>query len=147
MKKFPPCSLAVAWRSTRNALLAGFVGALCGHGVTQAQTWSTAPTSSIEPYFKPSAAAAAKGYRVHTMSLVTVQDPVVPNIGGYRMVGIPDGLGAYDNGNGTFTLLMNHEIPGGSFPGGGSIIFPVTDRKSTRLNSSHGGISRMPSSA
>lgn len=28
----------------------------------------------------------------------------------YRMVGIPDGLGAFDNGNGTFTLLMNHEL-------------------------------------
>ena len=27
------------------------------------------------------------------------------------MVGIPDGLGAFDNGNGTFTVLMNHEIP------------------------------------
>jgi hypothetical protein len=26
-------------------------------------------------------------------------------------VGIPDGLGAFDNGDGTFTLLMNHEIP------------------------------------
>jgi hypothetical protein len=29
---------------------------------------------------------------------------------GYRMVGIADGLGAYDNGNGTFTVLMNHEL-------------------------------------
>jgi hypothetical protein len=28
----------------------------------------------------------------------------------YRMVGIPDGLGAMDNGNGTFTLFMNHEL-------------------------------------
>jgi hypothetical protein len=28
----------------------------------------------------------------------------------YRMVGIPDGLGAFDNGDGTFTVLMNHEI-------------------------------------
>lgn len=28
----------------------------------------------------------------------------------YRMVGIPDGLGAFDNGNGTFTVLMNHEL-------------------------------------
>jgi hypothetical protein len=28
----------------------------------------------------------------------------------YRMVGIPDGLGAYDNGDGTFTVLMNHEL-------------------------------------
>jgi hypothetical protein len=26
------------------------------------------------------------------------------------MVGIPDGLGAFDNGDGTFTLVMNHEI-------------------------------------
>jgi hypothetical protein len=29
---------------------------------------------------------------------------------GYRMVGIPDGLGAFDNGDGTFTVLMNHEL-------------------------------------
>jgi hypothetical protein len=27
------------------------------------------------------------------------------------MGGIPDGLGAYDNDDGTFTVLMNHEIP------------------------------------
>ncbi|MFM9913359.1 MAG: alkaline phosphatase PhoX [Methylophilaceae bacterium] len=30
---------------------------------------------------------------------------------GYVMTGIPDGLGAYDNGDGSFTVLMNHEIP------------------------------------
>jgi Ca2+-binding RTX toxin-like protein len=28
----------------------------------------------------------------------------------YRMVGIPDGLGAYDNGDGTITVVMNHEL-------------------------------------
>jgi secreted PhoX family phosphatase len=28
----------------------------------------------------------------------------------YTMVAVPDGLGAMDNGNGTFTLLMNHEL-------------------------------------
>jgi Ca2+-binding RTX toxin-like protein len=28
----------------------------------------------------------------------------------WKMVGIPDGLGAYDNGDGTLTVLMNHEI-------------------------------------
>jgi hypothetical protein len=28
----------------------------------------------------------------------------------YRMVGIPDGLGAYDNHDGTITVLMNHEL-------------------------------------
>lgn len=30
----------------------------------------------------------------------------------YVFVGIPDGLGAFDNGDGTFTLLMNHELGG-----------------------------------
>lgn len=29
---------------------------------------------------------------------------------GFRMAGAPDGLGAYANADGTFTLLMNHEI-------------------------------------
>jgi hypothetical protein len=32
------------------------------------------------------------------------------SVGGYRMAGIPDGLGAFDNKDGTFTLLMNHEL-------------------------------------
>ena len=41
-----------------------------------------------------------------TKSILTVGD----SVDGYRMVGIPDGLGAYDNGDGTFTLLMNHEL-------------------------------------
>ena len=43
---------------------------------------------------------------VETTPLLTVGDAV----GGYRMVGIPDGLGAFDNGDGTFTVLMNHEL-------------------------------------
>src|SRR5262249_4989459 len=43
---------------------------------------------------------------VTTQAILTVGD----SVGGYRMVGIPDGLGAFDNGNGTFTLLMNHEL-------------------------------------
>lgn len=29
---------------------------------------------------------------------------------GYEMAGIPDGLGAFDNADGSFTLLMNHEL-------------------------------------
>ncbi len=31
-------------------------------------------------------------------------------VNGYTMAGIPDGLGVYDNGDGTFSVLMNHEI-------------------------------------
>ena len=42
-----------------------------------------------------------------TESVLTTGD----SVGGYRMAGIPDGLGAFDNGDGTFTVLMNHEIP------------------------------------
>jgi hypothetical protein len=34
-------------------------------------------------------------------------------VGGYRMAGTPDGLGAFDNGDGTFTVLMNHEFGAG----------------------------------
>lgn len=36
----------------------------------------------------------------------------VPGVNGaaYRLTGLPDGLGAFDNGDGTFTLLMNHEM-------------------------------------
>ena len=42
-------------------------------------------------------------------------DDQVPLLGGapgqeYRMVGIPDGLGAHPNGDGTSTLYMNHEL-------------------------------------
>ena len=31
-------------------------------------------------------------------------------VGGYTMVGIPDGLGAFNGPNNKFTLLMNHEL-------------------------------------
>lgn len=43
---------------------------------------------------------------VSTRSVLTTGDQV----GAYKMVGDPDGLGAFDNGDGTFTLLMNHEL-------------------------------------
>lgn len=44
--------------------------------------------------------------------LLTVGDSVntKPDTTPYRMVGKPDGLGAFDNGDGTFTVLMNHEL-------------------------------------
>jgi hypothetical protein len=66
----------------------------------------TGPSSSQSPYLLP----AAPG--VDFISLLTVGDSVnnKPDGSPYRMVGIPDGLGAFDNGDGTFTLLMNHEL-------------------------------------
>lgn len=44
---------------------------------------------------------------VKVTAILTTGDVVA----GYKMGGIPDGLGAYDNRDGTFTVLMNHEIP------------------------------------
>ena len=61
---------------------------------------STGPSSSQTPYLVPSVP------NVNFTSILTSNEAV----GGYKLAGIPDGLGAYDNGNGTFTLLTNHEI-------------------------------------
>jgi len=67
------------------------------------------PTSSEPPYVVPVAPNAL------TISLLTAGDSVNARPDGtpYRMTGFPDGLGAYDNGDGTFTVLMNHEAPAG----------------------------------
>jgi autotransporter-associated beta strand protein len=65
-----------------------------------AQNVITGPSSSQTPYLTPT----APGWSA--TSLLTVGDA----IGGYQMIGIPDGLGAFSNGNGTMTVLANHEI-------------------------------------
>lgn len=65
------------------------------------------PSSSQTPYL----VSLAPG--VSTTSLLTVGDSVNLKPDGstpYRMVGIPDGLGAFDNGDDTFSVLMNHEL-------------------------------------
>jgi hypothetical protein len=69
------------------------------------------PNSSQSPYILRSQPG------VVTKAILTVGDSVNLKPDGvtpYRMVGIPDGLGAFDNGDGTFTLLMNHELGGTS---------------------------------
>lgn len=67
-----------------------------------AQGFSTrGPSSSADSYLKPVAAG------IRFTAVLTTGDSAG---NGYRMAGIPDGLGAYDNGNGTFTVLMNHEL-------------------------------------
>ena len=58
------------------------------------------PSTGTEPYLAPSVPG------VMFVSILTVGD----SIENYRMVGIPDGLGAFNSGKGNFTLLMNHEI-------------------------------------
>src|SRR6185295_15572675 len=71
------------------------------------------PSTGSTPYVLPTRAG------IETTSVLTVDntgttaDDTVPNlIGGaaYGLSGLTDGTGAFDNGNGTFTLLVNHEI-------------------------------------
>lgn len=86
--------------STHSRSLALGVVAAVFLGVVVLAHAITGPSSSATPYVL----RARPG--VVTKAILTVGDAV----GGYRMVGIPDGLGAFDNADGTFTLLMNHEI-------------------------------------
>ena len=65
-----------------------------------AQSVIQGPSSSQTPYLTPT----AQGWSA--TSLLTVGDA----IGGYKMVGIPDGLGAFSNGDGTMTVVANHEL-------------------------------------
>ncbi|NQW43014.1 MAG: esterase-like activity of phytase family protein, partial [Bacteroidetes bacterium] len=60
----------------------------------------TGLSSSKTPYLEP------VGAGVKINSILTVGD----DVNNYKMCGIPDGLGAYDNNDGTFTVLMNHEL-------------------------------------
>ncbi|MES1205581.1 MAG: alkaline phosphatase PhoX [Pseudomonadota bacterium] len=62
--------------------------------------------SSQSPYLVP----VAPG--VMTRAIFTVGDSANLKPDGvtpYRLVGLPDGTGAFDNGDGTFTWLVNHE--------------------------------------
>jgi hypothetical protein len=63
---------------------------------------ATGPTTTVAPYVLP----VADG--VGITSLFTVGDRPAGN--GFRMVGVPDGLGALDSGRGTVDVLMNQEL-------------------------------------
>jgi hypothetical protein len=85
-------------------------GALLLDRVALASTLPTSPSTAVPAYALPSAPG------VEIASILTVGDAAE---NGYRMVGIPDGLGALGNGK-TFSLFMNHELTasaGSSGPG------------------------------
>jgi len=67
-------------------------GRALGHGI--------APSTPTESYLLPTI------QRVRTIPILTTGD----SIRGYRMVGIPDGLGAFNGDRHDFTLIMNHEL-------------------------------------
>jgi hypothetical protein len=91
-------------RTTRR--LVGAAAAALAVTVVVATTGLAA--TSVKPYVAP------VGSQYAVKALFSVDDRV-PLLGGapgqeYRMVGIPDGLGAHPNGDGTSTLFMNHEL-------------------------------------
>jgi len=69
-----------------------------------ARAQNIGPSTTTDPYLLPSVPG------VQTVSILTVGD----SVGGYRMVGIPDGLGALRDPRHHVTLLMNHELGGTS---------------------------------
>jgi hypothetical protein len=85
----------------KHRIYAGALGVATALTCAGSALASTGPSSSDAPYIVPSKPG------VVTKSVLTVGDAAG---NGYRMAGIPDGLGAYDNGDGTFTLLSNHEL-------------------------------------
>jgi hypothetical protein len=91
------CRLALCGTLVTSAIVAASAGAAPGG--------TAGPSSSKDPYVVRSQPG------VVFKSVLTTGDSV-PKVGGgsYRMAGIPDGLGAFDNGDGTFTVLMNHEL-------------------------------------
>lgn len=64
------------------------------------ESLETREVPTATPYVVPTDPA------VTTTAIATVGD----SFGGYKMAGIPDGMGAFDNGDGTFTVVLNHEI-------------------------------------
>ena len=66
------------------------------------------PSTGSTPYVRATSPLVTKVTSILTVDN-TGSNPD-DSIGGYGMVGIPDGLGAFDNEDGTFTVLMNHEL-------------------------------------
>ena len=75
---------------------------------TAQTTYVQGPSTGSTPYLKATSSRVTKVTSILTVDN-TGSNPD-DSIGGYGMVGIPDGLGAFDNEDGTFTVLMNHEL-------------------------------------
>lgn len=100
-----------------------------------------APTQPGEPPLTGGTVTSAKAYMlpvapgVKYKPILTVGDSAnnKPDGTPYRLVGLPDGTGAFDNGDGTFTWLVNHEIPGNGIArahgGKGAFVSKWTVRK------------------
>ncbi|HEY1172991.1 MAG TPA: immunoglobulin domain-containing protein, partial [Verrucomicrobiae bacterium] len=94
----------VNWAADWTALGAERIMSGSGAGAPQSITIPVrGPSSSQDPQVEALVAG------VDFTAIITVGDTAA-NSPGWRYVGLGDGLGAYDNTNGTFTALVNHEI-------------------------------------
>ena len=97
-------------RRVRSKLALGAVLGLTVAGSALAAAGAdTGPSTTTDPYMAP----VADGVKI--TSLITVKNGSDPGqaSNGYSMVGIPDGLGAFDGPHGRdFNLIMNHELRG-----------------------------------
>ena len=88
---------------TRITLAIGASAVLAVAASATAQTSvRTGPNSSATPYVRPTTGSPVRDI----VSILTVGD----SIGGYQMIGIPDGMGAFTNNDGSFTLTVVHEL-------------------------------------
>ncbi len=78
-------------------LLGAIVGILAS---VPATAQKIGPSTTTEPYVLPTLAG------VETVSILTAGD----SVGTYRMVGVPDGSGAFEESTTTFNLVVNHEL-------------------------------------
>jgi Alkaline phosphatase PhoX len=100
-------------RRRRHSGIVTVVAALAVGGTVMSIGDSVSAGTSIKPYVE------AVGPEYEVRALLSVGD-VVPETSDpsrqFRMAGIPDGLGAYPNSDGTQTLFMSHEANRGATP-------------------------------
>jgi len=82
------------------------IAALAAVATSVTVTTALAVDTTVKNYVVP----VGNEYDVDALFSADDKVPVLGGSGEYRMVGIPDGLGAHGNGNGTSTLFMNHEL-------------------------------------
>lgn len=80
----------------------GVAGAASVAGLAGAQVLVTGPNSSATPYIIPTAGSPV----LRMVSILTVGD----SVGGYQLLGLPDGMGAFNAADGTFSMFTNHEM-------------------------------------
>ena len=98
-------TLSPAWR--RHGVFRPILAGAAVATIVIAATAVALATTTVKPYVEP----VGTQYQITALFSVNDQVPEASNPSlRYRMVGLPDGLGAHANADGTSTLFMNHEF-------------------------------------